>query len=192
MDIPYDAFVLSMERDLLRSSSVFNPSPVSFIEPDDPFVEKVAEHILSKTEGFSDLQKAEAVLSFVQSSIAYTSDEKLYGTKEFWAFPVETLYLHRGDCEDTAILFCSISTAMDLESVLLDYDGHMAAGIREGGCYLFCETATDYLTPIGSSNIIRGGEEPAVCVPGDYSDSGLVLNQLVAGYRNLIQRLAGA
>ncbi len=192
MDIPSDAFTHSMERDVLRASSVFNPSPVSFIEPDDPFVEKVANHILSRTEGFSDLQKAEAVLSFVQSSIAYTSDEKLYGTEEFWAFPVETLYLHRGDCEDTAVLFCSIASAMGLGCVLLDYEGHMAAGIQEGGCYLYCETATDYLTPIGSSDIGHEGEQPSVYFPGDDSDPKLVLNHVVAGYRNLIQRLAGA
>lgn len=113
------------------------PAPVSLVDPGDAWVQKVAGHIFASVGDCSDLLKAEAALSFVQRTIRYTSDEKLYGCTEFWAAPVETLYLHRGDCEDTSVLFCSIVSTMGLDCVLLDYNGHVAAGVSVGDGYLF-------------------------------------------------------
>ena len=190
MNIPIDAFQRSMERDIIRSSNVFESCPVSFIES-DYYVQKVAEHISGKVGDASDLLEAEAVLSFVRSSICYSYDDRTYGTGDFWAYPVETLFLHKGDCEDTSVLFCSIASEMGLDCVLLDYDGHVAAGIREGDCYLFCETAYDSPHPIGGSHLAIDGEEPDIYRIGDTSVL-MFLNHGIAGYRNLIQRLAGA
>ena len=190
MNIPVDAFQRSMERDIIRSSNVFEACPVSFIES-DYYVQKVAEHILSKTGDSSDFLKAEAVLAFVQSSIRYSYDDRTYGTSDFWAYPVETLFLHRGDCEDTSVLFCSIASEMGLDCVLLDFDGHVAAGVREGDRYLFCETTYDSPHPIGGSHLALNGEEPAVYHTGDTS-ALMFLDHGIAGYRNFIQRLAGA
>lgn len=190
MNIPVDVFVQSMERDVIRSSNVFEACPVSFVES-DYYVQKVAEHILSKTGDSSDLLKAEAALAFVQSSIRYSYDDRTYGTSDFWAYPIETLFLHKGDCEDTSVLFCSIASEMGLDCVLLDYDGHVAAGIREGDCYLFCETTYDSPHPIGGSHLAIDGEEPDIYRIGDTS-ALMFLNHGIAGYRNLIQRLAGA
>lgn len=48
MNILVDAFQRSMERDIIRSSNVFEACPVPFVES-DYYVQKVAEHILSKT-----------------------------------------------------------------------------------------------------------------------------------------------
>ncbi len=191
MNIPVDAFVRSMERDVIRSSNIVEPCPVSFIESDF-YVQKVAEHILSKVGDASDLRKAEAVLSFVQCTIRYADDDGTYGCTDFWAYPVETLFLHRGDCEDTAVLFCSIASEMGLDCVLLDYDGHVAAGVREGDRYLYCETTFNGPHPIGGSDLSIMGEEPSVYHPGDIPGFWMLFDHGVAGYRNLIQRLAGA
>jgi len=44
---------------------------------------------------------------YVVQNLQYVSDEKL-GRSEYWLFPGETLYMHRGDCEDGGILMASL------------------------------------------------------------------------------------
>ena len=186
-------FEASMKRDLMRQSTVFVPVPVDLIDPDDIFVKKAAQEILSRTEGYSDSARMTAALWFVQSAIRYTSDEDLYGCSEFWATPTETLYLQRGDCEDTSVLLCSILLAMGIPCVLLDYDGHEAVGVLQGDCqtlddYLFCETATD-ITERPGAPWFEG--DPDIYVPGGQPRINSLLNGGIASYRNLIQRVAG-
>lgn len=69
------------------------------------------------------------VLSFVQS-MPYTSDDVTTGYDEYPRYPVETI-VKGGDCEDTSILFASIVREMGYGAalLLLDEDGHMAAGV---------------------------------------------------------------
>ena len=52
------------------------------------------------------------------------------GYEEYWKFPLETLYDHGGDCEDTSILMAALCKAMGYESSLLLLPGHMAAGVH--------------------------------------------------------------
>ena len=180
------------KSDILRVPTVFVPVPILLVDSEDPCVIQVAEHILSKTEGYSDYLKIAAALYFVQSAIRYTSDQALYGCHEFWASPCETLHFHKGDCEDTSVLLMSILGAMGYGSVLLDYDGHEAVGVRQGDQpapdYLYCETASDDLMKpgFGDSNGV-----PTVYVPGETSELKGFANGIVASYRNMIQRVAG-
>lgn len=67
------------KSDTLRVPTVFVPVPILLVDSEDPCVIQVAEHILSKTEGYSDYLKIAAALYFVQSAIRYTSDQALYG-----------------------------------------------------------------------------------------------------------------
>ena len=183
-------FERSMSRDVMRLGTVFVPAPVDLIDPDDIHVRKVAEHILSRTEGYSDKMRATAALWFVQTSIRYTSDQELYGCSEFWATPLETLYLHRGDCEDTSVLLCSLYLAMGLDCVLLDYDGHEAVGVSLGtnpDDLWYCETASDINSPLWG--YCPG--DPDVYVPGQTNVIFSILNNGIASYRNIIQRVAG-
>ena len=179
------------DGDILRVPTVFVPVPVLLVDPGDPSVKQVAEHILSVTEGYSDDMRIAAALSFVQSVIRYTSDEELYGCTEFWASPSETLHFRRGDCEDTSVLLMSILGAMGYDSVLLDYDGHEAVGALRGDCnssdYLFCETAYDTVMSPGWGEI----PGPTVCRAGDVSLLNESVNGLIASYRAFIGRVAG-
>ena len=43
-----------------------------------------------------------------RENIAYVSDEKLYSSFNWAAYPIETLYLRKGDCEDLVILFVAL------------------------------------------------------------------------------------
>lgn len=191
MHIPQDVYETSMKRDVLRVPTVFDPVPLHFIESDDPYVQKVAEHILSVTDGMSDREKATAALWFVQSVVSYRTDAELYGTDEHWAYPVETLYLKRGDCEDSAILLCSVYRAMGLDCALLDYDGHVGVAVDYGEGYMFCNQTSDVLHEIHDKDLRFMGQEPTVYPVEDTHDRFSFLNRSIAGYRNLVYRTMG-
>lgn len=133
---------------------------------EDPAVTAIVDYLEGKTVGMTDLQKANLILKFVQGSVEYRTDSKLYGTEEWWATPLETMYNRAGDCEDTSILFCSVAAKMGMDCGLVGFSysdpvrstyGHMGAAVRLGivppegastftnnaGTYFFCETTND-------------------------------------------------
>lgn len=56
------------------------------------------------------------IQKFVVKNITYISDDKSQGVPEFWQYPVETLVLRRGDCEDGSILIASLAIAAGIPS----------------------------------------------------------------------------
>lgn len=108
------------------------------------------------TSGMSELEGANFILAFSQC-LGYEDDQMYMGTEEYWKFPLETLYDHGGDCEDTSILLAAIAKAMGYDTALLLFPGHMATGMVVDGAtgtyfatnssarYFYCETtATGY------------------------------------------------
>ncbi|MDR0372049.1 MAG: zinc ribbon domain-containing protein [Nitrososphaerota archaeon] len=103
--------------------------------------------------GYDDYAKASFVLAFAQS-IPYTSDLETTGYDEYPRFPIETLVDYGGDCEDTVILFASLTLIMGYSVVYINPPNHYAAGIlgdnwRGAGVtypkdsnqtYYYCET----------------------------------------------------
>jgi hypothetical protein len=69
-------------------------------------------------------------LTFVQT-IPYSYDSDTYDQDEYWAFPVETLYVGTGDCEDKSFLYASIVEAMGIDAIILLYDDHVAVGVDD-------------------------------------------------------------
>ncbi len=112
------------EENIIRDVSF-----VSYDSVQDTYLKQIASYIEKKTAGKSDQYVANVILSFVQS-IEYAYDSDVYGTSEYWQFPLETLYLGTGDCEDTSILFCAIAEYMGYDTALYLFSGHMAAGIN--------------------------------------------------------------
>lgn len=51
------------------------------------------------------------IASWVSSHITPKEDQEIHGVPDYWQFPNETLSLKSGDCEDLAILFCSLCRA---------------------------------------------------------------------------------
>lgn len=192
LNLTKDDYEHSMNRSVMRCGTIMVPSANLMIEPDNEYVKSIGKQILEMTEGKSDREKATVALRFVQEEISYLSDEQLYGCTEFWAYPTETLYLHKGDCEDKSILLCSILLSMGYDSVLLDYPGHIAVGVRFGGdnalpegSYFYCETTIPSDIGQGASNDMI----PAIVKPGDVGLIPELINNGVAEYRNLIQRI---
>lgn len=132
---------------------------LSFITSNDKYILKIASDLQQMAAGMSDLQTANFLLKFVQST-EYVLDEISMGYVEYLKFPLETLFDMGGDCEDTAILFCALADAMGYDTALFSLPDHVASGIAVDGCkgvsftadskmYYYCETTSD--TDVGIS-----------------------------------------
>lgn len=192
MDIPVEDFERSMDRNAIRWGTLLNSSPSFLVDPGDPYVQRIAEHILGEASDLSDEGKATLALNFVQTAIRYVPDEDGYGCDEFWASPVETLYLRGGDCEDKAVLLCSIFGAMGLEWVLLDYPAHMAAGVYVGDDgYRFCEATFSDPTWIGYKPSSLKGQTPELHASDDSDRIVLSVSKGFAWLRYLTEDVTG-
>ncbi len=103
----------------------------SFVDYDDvqdEYITAIAEYIESVTSGKSQQYVANVVLAFVQS-LDYIEDSTAHGVDEYWQFPLETLFLGGGDCEDTSILYCAIMKELGYDSCLFIFTNHMATGV---------------------------------------------------------------
>ncbi|MBN2239024.1 MAG: transglutaminase domain-containing protein [Dehalococcoidales bacterium] len=80
---------------------------MSYVTPDDPEVKALVNDIL-----FSDSRlywnDFNALRDWVSWHVGYRSDIDIHGQSDYWQTPAETLELGTGDCEDFAILLCSI------------------------------------------------------------------------------------
>ena len=59
------------KSDILRVPTVFVPVPIFLVDSESPCVKQMADHILSKTEGYSDYLEIAAAPYFVQSAIRF-------------------------------------------------------------------------------------------------------------------------
>jgi len=120
-----------------------------FVTSQDPTVAWVANEIRSLTAGMSKTERATVALAFVQS-IAYKSDSVSEGERDYFRFPVETLYDHCGDCEDSSFLLAALLEAMGYDAVVLFFIGHAAVGV-------------DVDDPYGSSRFYKNGVPYYLC-----------------------------
>jgi len=69
----------------------------SFVRPNDPMVKKVATILADAND------PVWASWTWVDRIANYKEE-----ITEFWAYPIETIMAGEGDCDDTAILLCSV------------------------------------------------------------------------------------
>ena len=143
---------------------------MTFVTYTDKYIVQLAEILVQMTEGLSDYQRVDFVLAFCQG-IGYEDDQIYMGYEEYWKFPLETLYDHGGDCEDTSILMAALCKAMGYDCCLLLLPGHMAVGVvlegdppiegafhmsgnLSGPTYYYCETTSpDFRIGMVPSNV---------------------------------------
>lgn len=178
---------------------------------------------------------ADYLLSFVQCCIAYpdpivyengryvkdtedgSPDLTLYGAREYWAYPMETLFHATGDCEDTSFLAAALFSAAGYPAGVMTLTDHMIAAIgldsfrsrgtsdtariasiEDGGATLYlCETTTDRFMYVGylsngyaddaESNGALSMVEAAEDDPDDGLPEGFALDSGVLSYGSSIQ-----
>ncbi len=85
---------------------------------------------------------ADFMASFAQVAVPYPpsiylpgedgkegEDYGMYGMDEYWACPLETLCIQMGDCEDTAVLLCSLYAVAGYATAVGGISGHVFAGV---------------------------------------------------------------
>ncbi len=71
----------------------------------------------------------DAIRDWVAANISYVSDEEQWGVEDYWQIPQETLSLHTGDCEDFAILLCTLLRAYGISGEHI----YVAIGVANDG-----------------------------------------------------------
>jgi hypothetical protein len=125
---------------------------------DDSYIQSLANGLNQTVtqQGYGPYDQVSFVLAFVQS-LPYTSDNVTEGYNEYPRFPIETLVDDGGDCEDTSILFATLTLIMGYGTVYLNPPNHYAVGVLgndlngvswtypkgSNKTYYYCETTGD-------------------------------------------------
>jgi len=81
-------------------------------------------------DGKSETEAANIILRFVQTSLAYQTDDEQF-QEENYLFSDESLYFPYCDCEDRSFLFSNlIRKLLGLEVIGLQYPGHIATAVK--------------------------------------------------------------
>jgi transglutaminase-like putative cysteine protease len=104
-----DAYSFSFGTDVPRAFSD-NPELVKlFVTPREPSVVALKNEVLKDAP--LKLNDWIALRNWVGNNIQYRHDDAVYGVRDYWQFGKETVSLRTGDCEDFAILLCSLFRA---------------------------------------------------------------------------------
>ena len=128
LEIPQAAYEYYKEkpRPPTENYSVYVTHPY-----DDKFIDALVSRLneVSQSQGFSDLEKVEMAITFVQS-LPYTSDSVTTPFDEYPRYPIETLADNGGDCEDTSILLASLLDSMGYATMLVLLPNHIGVAIK--------------------------------------------------------------
>ena len=138
IDIPYSdvfGYTYSDPYGNIRISLTDRDYVANYHTVGDGTLREVMEVLSAYGQGMDRTEFARLILSFVQN-IPYVTDEESTGHREYWKYPLETLWDGGGDCEDSAIL-CDTLLMMAgydvafilfqdhaMSAVSVDVDGH--------------------------------------------------------------------
>lgn len=99
--------------------------------------EQTAHELLTQLQpivnGKTEHEAVNILLRFMQTAFEYKTDGQQFN-QENYLYPVETLHYPYSDCEDRAALFAwLVKNLLKLDTVLLDYPGHIAAAVAFNG-----------------------------------------------------------
>jgi len=79
-----------------------------YITPNEANVVNIKNKILADKFILDPRPDWMVLRDWVGNSITYKYDSDIHGVDDYWQLPKETLQLRTGDCEDSAILLCSL------------------------------------------------------------------------------------
>jgi hypothetical protein len=139
IELSYSSYVYYKEMGVSERGVLPFAEYKKFITPNDPVILDIASKLRTAYGPNEHNGIARFVLSFVQTCFDYpphtdqmSSDEYMHGSKEYFAYPLETLF-NGGDCEDTSILLTSIYAALDMRSALVFLPNHVMSGVYLDG-----------------------------------------------------------
>ncbi|MCQ2167866.1 MAG: hypothetical protein MJY69_04265 [Bacteroidales bacterium] len=86
--------------------------------------------LIKKIDGKTEIEGADILLDFVQTSFEYEYDDKVWGGDRVF-FAEETLYYPYCDCEDRSILYSHlVRDLLGLDVALIYYPNHLATAVK--------------------------------------------------------------
>ena len=107
-----------------------------YVTPNDPEVKVVLNDILSGEWrwAYNDFN---ALREWVSMHVSYQSDQDVHGVSEYWQLPAETRELGTGDCEDFAILLCTLLRAYGVPADQVYVIGGFPSEGERGHAFLY-------------------------------------------------------
>lgn len=146
-------------KDILRyvgTRTQFTFTAHHFITMDDPVVLKTYRAIEPRMSGMSDIEKVNILHQFIWTNITYNTDDTMHGQHEYIQYPSETLLTGQGDCEDSALLLCTLLRLAGLDAVTIEQMGnHVFVGVAVDGTGEYVQvfgSPTKYYTIEQTSN----------------------------------------
>ena len=122
--------VVVIEQQALLRQPYGQPEQMKrYITPNDPAVKAAVDEILEQQ--LKVLTDFETLRDWVAWHISYKLDQDMHGVSNYWQLPSETLKLRTGDCEDFAILLCSLLRAFGVPADQV----YVAVGVSQDKSY---------------------------------------------------------
>ncbi|HSQ49255.1 MAG TPA: hypothetical protein VLL96_06205 [Candidatus Deferrimicrobiaceae bacterium] len=145
----YDAYNAVPDSTRTRNG----PAGYGFLTTTQDYYMRVLAQKLNETTTslkYNTYDQVSFILAFVQS-LPYTADNVTTGFDEYPRFPIETLVDDGGDCEDTSILFATLTLILGYGTVYINPPNHYAVGVLgnnlhgtywtyQNNTYYYCET----------------------------------------------------
>lgn len=129
-------YIIEIDQNLVDFFSIYPECDliVSMRTPlSDVAVKSLKSNFRELFSEFSNVQKVEYLLKFIQYGIPYKTDEEQFG-KENYLFPEEVLYFPQADCEDRAALFARlVESFTEFKAIILCYPDHVTAAVNLPG-----------------------------------------------------------
>jgi len=109
-----DAYSFSFGADVPRTFSDDAELVKLFVTPREPSLVALKDEVLKDAP--LKLNDWIALRNWVSNNIQYQHDDAVHGVPDYWQFGKETVDLRTGDCEDFAILLCSLFRAAGYSS----------------------------------------------------------------------------
>ena len=113
---------VSFDSDSLEISPKLDRWPVSsnirklYITPNDPVIRSTVDEIFEGKSWWDIRADWKVLLEWVENEVHYEYDNVSFGVREYWQLPRETIANRKGDCEDQAILLCTLLRCRGYES----------------------------------------------------------------------------
>jgi len=125
----YDPYLISFMQTLPQ----FSLEKYFMGDPDDLISYYLTNELKDKMKGFSNTEKVNFLLSFVQKAFPYKTDEEQFNYEKYF-YPEEMIYYPYSDCEDrSAFLAALVKKTTGFDVAVLDYPGHVAVAVNIPG-----------------------------------------------------------
>jgi predicted transglutaminase-like cysteine proteinase len=109
-----DGYSFSFGTDVPRAFGDYAGIARLFVTPREPSLVALKDMVLKDAP--LKVKDWIALRNWVGDNIRYVSDLEVHGVREYWQFGKETVALGTGDCEDFAVLLCSLLRAAGYSS----------------------------------------------------------------------------